>query len=157
MYIEGIEYITKNQGENASYYAKEITNLALIYERIGNLEKADSLFTQAKSIYEANGISSEESYLNTLRGLGLVKMKTQKLSEAEDLALTARTRREKSIGVENQPYLSDLDLLFAVYYASGKTEEAALQLLQAADVYKRQKEGLACGTRVEIRLPVNII
>ncbi len=70
MYIEGIEYITKNQGENASYYAKEITNLALIYERIGNLEKADSLFTQAKSIYEANGISSEESYLNTLRGLG---------------------------------------------------------------------------------------
>ncbi len=64
-------------------------------------------------------------------------MKTQKLSEAEDLASTARTRREKSIGVENQPYLSDLDLLFAVYYASGKTEEAALQLLQAAELQKK--------------------
>ncbi len=119
----------KITGRNHPNYVGGLVNLANLYNETRRYEAADSLFIEAKGIFESNpDYRRHPFYLECLQGMGLLYSNMGRLKAAEETLLQARTVLKANLANIEIPYyvnlLNTLGLLYKRMYRYQEAESA---------------------------------
>jgi tetratricopeptide (TPR) repeat protein len=136
-YKNCLEFTRKRLGEEHSFVAWSLYNLASIYVSQGKYEDAEPLYLSALEMYKC--LFGEEhrfvaTSLNNLAGLYRFQGKYEK---AEPLCRSALEMRKRLLGIEHPSIASSLHDMASIYVSQGKYEKAEPLYLSALEMYKR--------------------
>ncbi|HYC85988.1 MAG TPA: tetratricopeptide repeat protein, partial [Chryseosolibacter sp.] len=118
-------------------YAAVMNNQALVYQNLGQIDRAEQLFEKIKELDSASIGTSHPSYAVTLSNLGQVLCNGGKYDQAERVTLRALDIQKKSNEASTVSYARKLNNLSRIYQMSGKPEKAIPILQQAAAIFKK--------------------
>jgi tetratricopeptide (TPR) repeat protein len=136
-YKNCLEFTRKRLGEEHSFVAWSLYNLASIYVSQGKYEDAEPFYLSALEMYKC--LFGEEhrfvaTSLNNLAGLYRFQGKYEK---AEPLCRSALEMRKRLLGIEHPSIASSLHDMASIYVSQGKYEKAEPLYLSALEMYKR--------------------
>ena len=126
----------KVDGKNTPDYAGILAALAISYEDIGNLEKAEANYVEALEIRKNTLGHDNPRYASSLNNLALFYVKMGRYSLAEPLYLEAMSVREKVLGTQHPDYLYVLHNLGNLYKVTDRYLEAEKLYLKAKEQYE---------------------
>lgn len=118
-------------------YASVLNNQALVYQSLGQPDRAESMFRKIKTLDSASIGTSHPDYAITLSNLGLILANAGKYEPAEQVLLQALEIQKKNKDGNSVSYARKLNNLSRVYQLSGKTEKAIAPLQEAATIFKK--------------------
>lgn len=83
-------------------YVKSLSNLALIYELTGSLDRSEKIYRQAISIAKANLAAPNPQLASLQNNLAAVVLQQCRVTDAQTLYRRALTLSEKSLGSDHQ-------------------------------------------------------
>ena len=127
----------KVTGKNNPIYAMIIGALAIAYEDMGNLEKAEANYVEALEIRKNILGTNNPRYANSLNNLALLYLKIGNYVSAEPLFLEAISIRNKIQGKEHPDYLQVLSNLGILYKKTAQYWKAETLYLEAKEQYEK--------------------
>jgi CHAT domain-containing protein/Flp pilus assembly protein TadD len=118
-------------------YASVLNNQALVYQSLGQVERAESVFEKIRSLDSASIGTSHPSYAITLSNLGQVLCNGGKYEQAEQVTQQALDIQKKNNEGNTVSYGRKLNNLARIYQMSGKPEKAIPYLQQASVIFKK--------------------
>ncbi len=113
-------------------YAISLNNLAILYQRAGESEKAKQALLEVKEVFEAVWGEKHPYYATILENLSRLYRLTNEYEEAESLSLEAKETRKELFGENHPDYLNTLHNLAALYFEKGNYEKAEQHFLEAS-------------------------
>ena len=133
LYTKAKEELGKDSiGTNS--YAGICHNLALLYYDIGQYEKAEPLYLEAKQIREKVLGKLHPDYARSCNNLAILYEEMGQYQKAESLYLEAKQIREKVLGKLNLEYANSCNNLASPYYRMGQYEKAEALFLEAKQI-----------------------
>lgn len=102
-------------GKEHADYAQTLNDLALLYVDMGNYEIAETLYFEAKTIWEKTLGKEHPDYADNLNHMAVMYMRMGNYEKAEPLLLEANATRKKTVGKEHPDYLVGLKNLSGLY------------------------------------------
>jgi len=129
--------ITKNAlGENHPTYAKCLNGLAMVYQFMGEYEKAIPLYTQTRDIYKKTLGENHFLYATSLNGLAVLYDNMGVYAKAEPLFTQVMQIAKNALGENHPDYASSLNNLGMLYSEMGRYAKAEPLLTQALQIRK---------------------
>ena len=118
-------------------YARICSNLAFLYQAIGQYEKAEPLDLQAKQIREKILGKEHPEYARSCNNLAILYMNMGEYEKAAPLYMEAKEIQEKVLGKEHPEYAGSCNNLAALYMRMGQYEKAVPLLLEAKQIREK--------------------
>ncbi len=131
-----LEYALKKFGTNNDNYNVSLNNLAILYEAIGQYDKALPLYIDVLKNREKLLGKEHPDYGISLNNLAVLYSNMGKYEEALPLSIKALENAEKSLGKENSSYGIRLNNLALLYKSIGQYEKALPLYLEALENVK---------------------
>ncbi|MBK7343813.1 MAG: tetratricopeptide repeat protein [Saprospiraceae bacterium] len=123
--VEVIEGIDQAMGQENEFYVGCLVNLGLLYSDIGDVERCERAYLQAKDYYEHILKSTENStYLAILQNLGIHYWELKAYEQVEPLYRESLPIMKTLFGSENPDYAGGLINLGLLYLDMHKYEKA---------------------------------
>jgi CHAT domain-containing protein len=136
LYSKAKEALQKDSiGTNT--YAGTCNILANLYVRMGQYEKAEPLYLEAKQIREKVLGKHHPDYAATCRGLANLHRDMGQYAKAEPLYLAAKQIQEDVLGKRNPDYASTCNNLAILYHRMGHYEKAELLYMEAKQIREK--------------------
>jgi tetratricopeptide (TPR) repeat protein len=125
-------------GPDSEAYGAALHNLALVYQRMGKLDLAESFYLRAKTIRETKGKKPDLAW--TLFNLSNIYLQQKKYDQVEQLLTRTLQLREQSLGKEHLETAQTLHNLGMVNRATGKYAQAAEFFRRSLAIRERSKD-----------------
>jgi CHAT domain-containing protein/Tfp pilus assembly protein PilF len=135
--LEALSINKRILGNSHPEYAGILINLAGLYFESGQFVKVESLYLEAKKIFEDQNFMTHPYYSNCLNNLGALYMDLKQYEKAEKLNLETKAIWEKVLGKENSKYAICLNNLGWLYYKLGQFGKAESYYLQAKNIQEK--------------------
>lgn len=123
-YLEAKRIQEKTLGDLHADYAKTLSNLALVYDEMGNYEKAEPLHLEALAIKEKTLGKTNPSFARSLNNLALLYTSLGNHEKAERYCREALEIMEKTLGKTDLTYVKTLSNLATLNEKMGRYEAA---------------------------------
>lgn len=117
-------------------YMSALNDQALVYRSLGQLEKAEKIFTEIRTLDSATLGVNHPYYAITLSNLALIQADAGKYKDAEKNLQQTLAIQKTNGGTKSLTYTRTQTLLARVYQSSGQVEKAIPLLEQSASVFK---------------------
>lgn len=117
-------------------YMSALNDQALVYRSLGQLEKAEKIFTEIKVIDSVTLGTSHPYYAITLSNLALIQTDAGKYKAAENNLIKTLAIQKANGGTKSLTYTRTQTLLARVYQSAGQVDKAIPLLEQSASVFK---------------------
>ncbi|GCC52764.1 CHAT domain-containing protein [Chryseotalea sanaruensis] len=117
-------------------YMSALNDQALVYRSLGQLEKAEKIFTEIKVMDSATLGTTHPYYAITLSNLALIQTDAGKYKEAENNLLKTLAIQKANGGTKSLTYTRTQTLLARVYQSAGQVEKAIPLLEQSSTIFK---------------------
>ncbi len=117
-------------------YMSALNDQALVYRSLGQLEKAEKIFTEIKAMDSASLGTSHPYYAITLSNLALIQTDAGKYKAAENNLIKTLAIQKANGGTKSLAYTRTQTLLARVYQSAGQVDKAIPLLEQSATVFK---------------------
>jgi CHAT domain-containing protein/Flp pilus assembly protein TadD len=134
---EAFDYALSQINADDQAYPATLTNQAIVYQNLGQLERAEKTFRTIQSIDSLSVGTSHPDYAITLSNLGLVYADEEKFKAAENALLRALDIQQKNNEGKTASYARKLNNLARVYRMAGTPEKAIPLLEQALAIFKK--------------------
>ncbi len=135
-YERAIGLVEKDSLRTANY-AQVITELGAIYGRRAQHSKAESLFLEAKKIWEEVYGKEHRAYAESCNNLGIVYRMTGQYTKAESFLLEGKEIRQRVLGKDNIPYAQSCNSLGYLYKQMGNYLKAETFLLESKNIAEK--------------------
>ena len=112
--------------------------MAVLYEKRGRYDEAESLFQRALAVFESKFGPDQSITATGLNGLAALYDSIGRYDEAEPLYLRALAIREAKLGLNHPDTANILTNLAWLYYSIGRYDEAESLYLRALTIQKAQ-------------------
>jgi len=127
----------KEFGKNSNNYASNLSNLATVYDKMGNHTKAEPLYIEVMNIRKKLLGEEHPSYANSLNKLALLYVDMGNYVKAEPLHTDAMNIRKKVLGKEHPDYANSLNYLALLYKNMGNYAKAETLCVEAMNIRKK--------------------
>lgn len=117
-------------------YMSALNDQALVYRSLGQLEKAEEIFTEIKVMDSATLGTTHPYYAITLSNLALIQTDAGKFEEAEKNLLKTLAIQKANGGTKSLTYTRTQTLLARVYQSAGQVDKAIPLLEQSSNIFK---------------------
>ncbi|MBK7344857.1 MAG: CHAT domain-containing protein [Saprospiraceae bacterium] len=111
-------------GKDDPKYASCQVNLAIVYKELGEYEQAESLYLEAREIFEKSTGKEDRSYASTVLNLGVLYYIMGHYDKAEIFLLESLTIFEHLLGKDHPIYSYNLGNLGSLYWVMGQYDKA---------------------------------
>jgi CHAT domain-containing protein len=118
-------------------YAKIITSLGNFYYDMGQFEKAEPLYVEAKNIREKALGKAHPEYANSLNNLAILYEDMGQYEKAELLYIESKNIREKALGKADPDYANSLNNLATLYMDMEQYEKAEPLYIEAKNIQEK--------------------
>jgi CHAT domain-containing protein/tetratricopeptide (TPR) repeat protein len=118
-------------------YATVLNNQALVYQSLGQMDRAEGIFQKIRTLDSASIGISHPDYAITLSNLGQVLCDGGKYAQAEKVTLEALEIQKKNNEGNTVSYARKLNNLARIYQFAGKPDKAIPSFQQAAAIFKK--------------------
>ncbi len=141
-YAEKLLELTKIKlGKNSRDYRSGLNNLALLFSKMGQYDKAEPFFLEVIGLRKKRweeGINN--GYAISLGNLAAMYKKMGLYEKAEPLYLKSSEIRKKELGENHRDYALSLNGLAGLYNSMGQLTKAEDLYLKSIEIYKKAKE-----------------
>jgi len=141
-YREALDLCTTLRSKEHPQCLSILGNLAYVHTTAGNLEKAEKLHVEKKTIHEHKGDTLSKLYSNTLNNLAITYFFWGKYEKAERLYLKTLALRANILGKNNPDYCGTLINLGSLYSDMGMNEMAEPLWLEAKLIFEDSLKNL---------------
>ncbi len=129
-YLQILQVLKKNKGENDEGCKTIITELAHLYQEMCDYEKAETLYLRALEINRKILGEEHPDYARSLNNLAILYREIGNYEKAETLFLQTLEIRKKVLGEELPEYATSLNNLAHLYFDMGNYEKAETYFLR---------------------------
>ncbi|MDF5710159.1 MAG: tetratricopeptide repeat protein [Nostoc sp. S4] len=136
-YKQCLEVIKKRLGDEHSFVAESLNNLALLYESQGRYSEAEPLYMQALALTRKLLGKEHLDVATSLNNLAVLYQSQGRYSEAEPLYIQALALTRKLLGEEHLDVAQSLNNLAVLYDSQGRYSEAEPLHIQALGLRRK--------------------
>ena len=133
-YAEQIVTILKKNSQKDTSYVKGIQELAFLYQKLNNYEKALTLLTEQKNILKKIYGPTHSTYATTLAAIAKVHIHDHNYDKATQLLLEAKKIQLDSLGQDHPDYAETLNTLASTYSKVADYEQAEILLIESNNI-----------------------
>ncbi|MCB0842082.1 MAG: CHAT domain-containing protein, partial [Bacteroidetes bacterium] len=122
---------------------KVYNTTAELFTDLGDLDRADSTLSLAKTVCQDQNLTETEDYANTLHGMGVVSWKRRKFSQAESLANQSLELKRKLFGENHLSVAAAYDILGLIAQQKGEYAFSIRLFKKALKIRETKKESLS--------------
>lgn len=134
---KALKQAEKEFGKKDTNYAKACSNVGLVFDYIGQYQKAEPLFIKAADIFKATLGEMSQNYTDRLTDLAILYHEMGEYDKAESLYIQILDIDSIVIGKNHQKYGLDLNNLGELYRVMGQYNKALHICIQATDILKK--------------------